>query len=796
MEYLVPITRNGSPLISTAEAVAAYEPRLTPSTVFNFTTATMPKAVAAFNKVAANTDDAKVLFIGDSTTFGAWSAAGTTVHENAKANAVPALLADALKPYLPTSINNQAGDYATNDMTAFAAIDPTVTTSGWVAAPGTTVGGFILSAKINGSTLTITPTEPWDRFEITTITAPTSTGLYLGELKVDGPDGQTTTLECQAGTTNAVQTITITRTTPGLGSIVLTAITNPAVYGTGTEEAVYAPAWIFKNTQKRAVHFINAGIRGGNLGTSNVIPLGWNRVGGGQPWITRNAIQGIWAPALSVINLGINDFRAGGRAPGVAQFKIDYQAIIDQCKISGDVILVVPNDVSDADEGTVNSSAYATAIMELAKTNNLPWINIRTTLGEYAAANSAGYMADGLHPSKAGYKRISSASEYMFKELAKAGLPKSVNEIGDIKQSVSPGAPWLPTDGTTRLIATYPLLYGKGLTAVTPSVTSVLGSPMTQSHSGISSGPASTKTVYYNNTWFELRQGYMAYSSNDGSTWTGGYPSSTYNPPTIGAGGYTPVHLSLANGYMFASGYGGFVYTTSGTTTASWSQGNLNNDAYQWGQVIYLNGTYVALARAANVYSKSTTLPGTWSGVSTLPNFTGFEKCVVLNGYAYIVGGGSNILRTADFVTFTTVHSNSWGYTDLGISDNTLVAIDVMGNYMRSTDGVTWSSYVFLLSGSSPQIVGLPGGFFLVAAQNGNMVKSLNGGVTWSSHAHGGTAAPTSLTMAGDGSTKILVPGYQYSTKHIATRNPVTSFYLPTKPTTDGVPYWIYGDPQ
>jgi lysophospholipase L1-like esterase len=389
----------------------------------NFSPAMMPRAAAALKRVVGGAGDARVLFIGDSVVFGAWAGDGPTAIDNAHANAIPALLAAAFEKYAHASIDNRGGDNGAGTMANLIASDPTISTSAWTVAVGSTAGGFILQSTVNGGTATITPPMEWDRFTAWHIRAFDGSAQNVGDLKLEATGATPVTAIGKTGAGEAVEPVVITRSTPALGAVTMTSLVDPG-------ETTYVNAYLFENTKRSTVHMVNLGIRAANTGTGNATPLGWNRVGGGQPWIVRNAIQGIWKPDLSFIYLGINDFRLGGRNPGVSTFKTDMQSIIDACRISGDVVLIAPNDVSDADEGPVNSALYARAVIELAETNGLPWVNLRTVLGDWPAASAAGLMKDGLHPSPAGYRKIANSLLPLLTGLAQAPVALDQRRYG------------------------------------------------------------------------------------------------------------------------------------------------------------------------------------------------------------------------------------------------------------------------------------------------------------------------------------------------------------------------------
>jgi lysophospholipase L1-like esterase len=110
-------------------------------------------------------------------------------------------------------------------------------------------------------------------------------------------------------------------------------------------------------------------------------------------------------PKLTILNIGINDWETG---VALSTYSANMQSMITKILAQGDCILMGPNSTGNvASEAT--QLTYIQAIRQLAFNNNIPMINIRSVLGAYATANSAGYMYNNLHPSTTGYAIIASA---------------------------------------------------------------------------------------------------------------------------------------------------------------------------------------------------------------------------------------------------------------------------------------------------------------------------------------------------------------------------------------------------
>jgi lysophospholipase L1-like esterase len=105
------------------------------------------------------------------------------------------------------------------------------------------------------------------------------------------------------------------------------------------------------------------------------------------------------APDLAIIKLGAND--ANHAQGDISTFAGDLQALIDACRISGDVVLMTPNPNAYGDPAKL--AAIREAYRTKADDNDLPLIDLFERYGSYEAAQAMGYMADTVHKTGFGY---------------------------------------------------------------------------------------------------------------------------------------------------------------------------------------------------------------------------------------------------------------------------------------------------------------------------------------------------------------------------------------------------------
>lgn len=344
------------------------------------TTRTLRKQLA---QVRAGVGSARMLFIGDSTTWGVGSTGGTNIGYRASRTSIPARFTELVNSYyaparLTMAVPPSKNDGATSDIRWNAG-------AGWVLA----YAGFgqmsAYQAPAGVTTpLTYTPdgTANIDTFDIYWVRN-TTLGAFTASVNEGAP---TTVNTAGAG---AVQKTTITATASAEN--ILTIIPSGGVYIVGVD----------------AYLSTSPVIRVANAGVASARAADWATTsGGGSLW----AIQA-YAPDLAIIMLGINDSK-GPRTK--AQFKADLTAIVQRCKLTGDVILmsVIPSKFT----GTLGSpdyvfqQQYREATKELAMEMSCGYVDIYGRFESFPIADAAGYMKpDGIHTTDFGQVDVASA---------------------------------------------------------------------------------------------------------------------------------------------------------------------------------------------------------------------------------------------------------------------------------------------------------------------------------------------------------------------------------------------------
>lgn len=307
--------------------------------------------------------DARILFIGDSTTWGAYSAAYPA---NATSSGWPALMSRMMPASLPAS-------NATATPQAAGTTDSRVTLAGAFTQSNLAAGFAHWCYTVNGAgTLVFTPRDGviYDSFTIYT-----QGGQGGGTISATATGGTTTNI-VQPYSNNVVKT-TVTAGSAGTSNAVtLSWVSGTSVQVIGIEA--------FSSTTRR-IRFSNAGFSGSTSGV-------WTDAN-----TSLSAIKA-WAPDLTIIMLGIND--AQSNIPP-ATYQANIQTIITNAKLSGDVVVmsVVPSDPSLTTVVALEKS-YAALLPALASANNVPFIDM---FSRFNSSFTTSMMTNTLHPNPAGY---------------------------------------------------------------------------------------------------------------------------------------------------------------------------------------------------------------------------------------------------------------------------------------------------------------------------------------------------------------------------------------------------------
>ena len=175
------------------------------------------------------------------------------------------------------------------------------------------------------------------------------------------------------------------------------------------------------------------------IGTSGVVVHNFAITGTAAPnWTgTRVALCPGLAPKLWIISLGINDAglidALNASEPDVATFTTYYQSIVTQALASGASVLLM-NEQPTYRTGTGSSDAVQAAVLAMANSNGVAYVNITDLWPSYTIAAAAGLMADTLHPNNAGHLLISQqmlASMIVNTDLLRTNAADSPNVVAE-----------------------------------------------------------------------------------------------------------------------------------------------------------------------------------------------------------------------------------------------------------------------------------------------------------------------------------------------------------------------------
>jgi lysophospholipase L1-like esterase len=338
----------------------------------------------AVANVRRGVSNAKLAFIGDSTTAGTGS---SITAGKLRLNSHPSQIAAMFTSYgIPGGLENVFGTAAI----AVATYNDKVTLANGatVTAGNLTLGGGIHQLTASTHTFTYTPATNCDTYDV-----------Y--HIKTGGTG--TSTINIAGGGTLATVTGTLTG-----GGVVKTTVTGTlglgplnVVWSSGTNYVLGVDAY---NSAIKQVSCWNMGASGAKADQIASTSNGYT---------SRSALATL-APDMSVIDVGINDWVAG---TAMTSFRTSIQQIIDTARISGDAMLVVPVPSGD---GTLLSSqrAYADTIQSIAADNGLRCVDMLVRWGSYSSANGAGFYNDTLHPTGIGYADKAAAIFRALEEIA------------------------------------------------------------------------------------------------------------------------------------------------------------------------------------------------------------------------------------------------------------------------------------------------------------------------------------------------------------------------------------------
>jgi len=356
---------------------------------YNFSAPQFTKWKAAVARVKAGTGRAKVVHIGDSTTWGEGGGdVGTQNRLNAKLYCAPTVAANRINALgIPTLSENVFASGANTGITTITDwrnyYKPYFNAAAsWILDGSSTAGGCYFSNTADAANLTVmdsaNPANPiTDTFVFYNLRA---SGAGVIKPVIDGVAGSNIT---QTNASASFATDTISLGAPASHTVAFQRVSGKAFFG-----GYYA-----YDSTVPAVDYLNLG-RGSSTTADWLVAT--------APYNSFPAFQAIAADAdLIIIDLTIND---GFTGVADATYKTNLQSIITGAVATGASVLLTTGNPSRTDVyPDAKQQSIRQAMRELAISNNLPMLDQYLIYTDWVSMNANGFMFNANHPSKAGY---------------------------------------------------------------------------------------------------------------------------------------------------------------------------------------------------------------------------------------------------------------------------------------------------------------------------------------------------------------------------------------------------------
>jgi len=342
-----------------------------------------PKWDLAIKKMKAGTRNARLLNVGDSTTAGSYAAGNAFV--GAKPFSYPTQLAPLLaargypvstSSMIGTSVNSTSIGLFTGYDTQWAV------GAGWACAAVNTCGGGTLNNSGAGN-LTAANYAPATAFDTVDIWYIQNTAYGSFTIGVDGGAALGSTVVAAGGL--SIQKVTRT-TALGVHTLNITKVADGNILICGV--SCY-------NSQQKCIEVMNAGWGGATTALWAAAVAVWDPAN----------MLAVYAPDLTIINLGINDWLTGVLP---ATYSTNIEVLIAKARLSGDVAIMTgaPSAIGSASQAV--QDGITQVCRALAEKYNCPLIDVSGEWGNYVTAADAinGFYApagDPVHPGAVGY---------------------------------------------------------------------------------------------------------------------------------------------------------------------------------------------------------------------------------------------------------------------------------------------------------------------------------------------------------------------------------------------------------
>lgn len=341
----------------------------------------LPAWSAAVNAMKAGTRNAKIMCLGDSTTFG--YGAGST---GGIADGYPLSYPQRLRAKLDAmGLRARAQNYIGNmnqSPANLASFDTRLVFTGTWSMTSEALGTQMFLATTNSEPLTFSPTEQFDTVEFRTMRRNLAQAGTI-QILLDGAVIDTINLN------NATDIYIVKTYNVPLGVHTLGVQKSAGTQG-------YAHSFSAWNSAAKEITVITGARPSGTAETICLETFQWSGL---------NALK-TFTPDLTIINGILNNLAA----PNQATIEDALTRAVAAARVSGDALLVIPNATSN----TTQMNIVYPYVQNVATATNCPIIDLRTVLGTYAQASAAGRMFDTVHPNAAGYEII---AEYIFQRI-------------------------------------------------------------------------------------------------------------------------------------------------------------------------------------------------------------------------------------------------------------------------------------------------------------------------------------------------------------------------------------------
>lgn len=331
--------------------------------MYNWSPVKLARWRLALQKVRDGVADARLLFIGDSTTSGF----GSTLRASfVNRGSYPARVTQLLNTSVTPAMNGLAINYAGSSVDGRWVLGTGWAGAGFGMASGSAFTGVAPSGNLVFTTDPAVSCDRWDVYWLQTASGGTITCNTTG---------------ASPSTINTAGASAVGKTT-----ISVTGSTSISLTGTADAKSIYVIGVEPHNSATFKILVGTAGVDGKKA--SDFV--------GGSPWGTA-PFQTSHNADLTCISLGINDTQTPSTA---AQYIANIASIVSQCPKDVVLISMPPSGTGSGVTYPQYEALYQPALLSYALQNNIPLID---WYGRLSNTFQTSFMFDALHPNNSGY---------------------------------------------------------------------------------------------------------------------------------------------------------------------------------------------------------------------------------------------------------------------------------------------------------------------------------------------------------------------------------------------------------